>query len=96
MSSRLPAAVLWDMDGTLVDTEPYWFESETELDLEARAPSEQRKGVQSRIVRDYLQELWAFAVHHSTGATARPEADPRVATLSRELEWMRSTRSCVA
>lgn len=31
MSSRLPAAVLWDMDGTLVDTEPYWFESEREL-----------------------------------------------------------------
>ena len=25
------AAVLWDMDGTLVDTEPYWFEAEVEL-----------------------------------------------------------------
>lgn len=26
-----PAAVLWDMDGTLVDTEPYWMRAETEL-----------------------------------------------------------------
>ncbi len=28
---QLPAAVLWDMDGTLVDTEPYWFASERDL-----------------------------------------------------------------
>ena len=26
-----PAAVLFDMDGTLVDTEPYWMRAETEL-----------------------------------------------------------------
>lgn len=26
-----PAAVLWDMDGTLVDTEPYWLQAEREL-----------------------------------------------------------------
>lgn len=26
-----PAAILWDMDGTLVDTEPYWFDTEFEL-----------------------------------------------------------------
>ncbi|MEZ0449208.1 HAD family hydrolase [Cellulomonas sp. ICMP 17802] len=26
-----PAAVLWDMDGTLIDTEPYWIAAETEL-----------------------------------------------------------------
>lgn len=28
---RDPAAVLWDMDGTLVDTEPFWVRAETEL-----------------------------------------------------------------
>lgn len=27
----LPAAVLWDMDGTIVDTEPYWMRAESEL-----------------------------------------------------------------
>ncbi|ANC30353.1 HAD family hydrolase [Isoptericola dokdonensis] len=30
-TTPLPAAVLWDMDGTLVDTEPYWIRAEHEL-----------------------------------------------------------------
>lgn len=33
----LPAAVLWDFDGTLVDTEPIWFRSEYELMAELGA-----------------------------------------------------------
>ena len=28
LDQALPAAVFWDMDGTLVDTEPYWIEAE--------------------------------------------------------------------
>lgn len=31
MTSLLPSAVLWDMDGTIVDTEPYWMRAEHEL-----------------------------------------------------------------
>ncbi|MCU1570556.1 MAG: putative hydrolase [Naasia sp.] len=31
MTADLPAAVLFDMDGTLVDTEPYWHEAQVEL-----------------------------------------------------------------
>jgi HAD superfamily hydrolase (TIGR01509 family) len=30
-AAPLPAAVFWDMDGTLVDTEPYWLSAETRL-----------------------------------------------------------------
>nr|WP_255506528.1 HAD family phosphatase [Cryobacterium sp. BB736] len=31
VTSQLPAAVLLDMDGTLIDSEPYWMTAETEL-----------------------------------------------------------------
>ena len=31
LTDALPAAVLWDMDGTLVDTEPYWMAAEHAL-----------------------------------------------------------------
>lgn len=30
-ANALPVAVLWDLDGTLVDTEPAWMEAETRL-----------------------------------------------------------------
>ncbi|HEY0868773.1 MAG TPA: HAD family phosphatase, partial [Acidothermaceae bacterium] len=36
--SVLPAAVLFDMDGLLIDTEPLWFSVETEILTELGAP----------------------------------------------------------
>ena len=30
-STSLPGAVLWDMDGTLVDTEPHWIAAQRRL-----------------------------------------------------------------
>ena len=38
-----PAAVLWDMDGTIVDTEPYWIECEYELVAEFGGHWDERK-----------------------------------------------------
>ncbi|PZE28748.1 HAD family phosphatase [Curtobacterium sp. MCBD17_028] len=38
MTSELPAAVLWDMDGTLVDTEPIWQRSQMVLTAQYDAP----------------------------------------------------------
>ena len=29
--SHAPRAILWDMDGTVIDTEPYWMEAERGL-----------------------------------------------------------------
>lgn len=35
LADDLPAAVFWDMDGTLVDTEPYWINAEHSIVEEA-------------------------------------------------------------
>jgi HAD superfamily hydrolase (TIGR01509 family) len=46
-------AVLWDMDGTLVDTEPYWIESEFEL-VESHGGSWSREHALNLVGNDLL------------------------------------------
>lgn len=58
----LPAAVLWDMDGTLVDTEALWVRAETELlaSFGARLPDEAHERLVGSGLWDaaaYLQSL---------------------------------------
>jgi HAD superfamily hydrolase (TIGR01509 family) len=50
---RVPAAVLWDMDGTLVDTEPYWIASEFAL-AERHAAPWSREHALNLVGRDLL------------------------------------------
>ena len=42
----LPVAVLWDMDGTLVDTEPHWMAAERDLMAEFGLPWAPQDGVE--------------------------------------------------
>lgn len=64
----LPAAVLWDMDGTLVDTEPYWISGEFELaamhggpwsDEDAHAVIGQELVVSATRLRDVAGVPWS-------------------------------------
>ena len=44
--ASVPAAVLWDMDGTLVDTEPIWQDSQMQLTAEHGATWTREDGLQ--------------------------------------------------
>jgi HAD superfamily hydrolase (TIGR01509 family) len=57
-----PAAVLWDMDGTLVDTEPYWIESEFEL-AESHGGSWSLEHALSLVGNDLLESGRYMRVH---------------------------------
>jgi HAD superfamily hydrolase (TIGR01509 family) len=89
-SEALPAAVLWDMDGTLVDTEPYWMDAEYALVSEhgGRWSEEQARA----LVGNPLP-VSAEVLHRAGGVGLPPEViverliDRVVADVRRHLPW---------
>ncbi len=57
-----PAAVLWDMDGTLVDTEPYWMQCE--FDLAARWGGQWSEADALAVVGSDLMDSAAYMREH--------------------------------
>lgn len=66
----LPAAVLWDMDGTLVDTEPYWIAEERAL-VEAHGGRWSDEHAMALVGNDLMVSA-QFIIDHSA-VTLRPE-----------------------
>jgi HAD superfamily hydrolase (TIGR01509 family) len=60
--ARLPAGVLWDMDGTLVDTEPYWIECEYAL-VEAYGGTWSDELAHAQVGNDLIETGRALAQH---------------------------------
>jgi HAD superfamily hydrolase (TIGR01509 family) len=94
-SRAWPAAVLWDMDGTLVDTEPYWIDAEMQLAAESGGSWSHELGL-ALVGRD-LMDSGRFIAEHMWSDGARPALEPAAiveylldrvtAHLDREIPW---------
>ena len=80
-SAGRPAAVLWDMDGTLVDTEPYWIATEYALVAEfgGRWTDDYARSLVGFDLRDALPALSTAAGCSVTGSIG--DTDPITRTM---------------
>ena len=96
----LPAAVLWDMDGTLVDTEPYWFASERDLVDEfghGDWPDEMAQQMVGFDLRDAAAFLQANGgVDLPTDDIVERLLDGVIARLHRKIPWRPGARELLA
>jgi HAD superfamily hydrolase (TIGR01509 family) len=96
---HLPAAVLWDMDGTLVDTEPYWIAAELEL-VERHGGSWTQEQALRLVGQDLLYS--AEVLHRQAGVPLAPRAivdallESVVEQVRREIPWRPGARELVA
>jgi HAD superfamily hydrolase (TIGR01509 family) len=91
--------VLLDMDGTLVDTEPYWIAAELEL-VERHGGSWSHEQALSLVGQDLLHS--AHRLHHEAGVPLAPRAIVDALLVSvvdqvrREIPWRPGARELVA
>lgn len=87
---RLPAAVLWDMDGTLVDSETYWMASERSLAAAHDSPWTEQDGLD--LIGHSLYES-SKIIKAKIGSSMEPDAiiqhltDSVVAQLAVDIPW---------
>ncbi|NMR32211.1 HAD family hydrolase [Crystallibacter degradans] len=87
-------AVLWDMDGTLVDTEPYWIEAETELVLKFGGvwTDELGRGLVGNALPVSAAVLQEAGVDLSVREIIDQLLDAVVAKVRREIPWRPGAR----
>ncbi|MCL1872272.1 MAG: HAD family phosphatase [Promicromonosporaceae bacterium] len=91
-------AVLWDMDGTLVDTEPYWIAAEHEI-VAAHGGTWSHEQSTEMVGSDLMD---AAAVLQAAGVTMEREAivdwmlDRVVADVARHMPWRPGARELLA
>lgn len=94
-----PAAVLWDMDGTLVDTEPYWVEAEYEM-AEKYGGTWSQADAMDLVGNDLL--VSGAQIRERMGIDRTPEEiveellDGLVERVSREIPWRPGARELLA
>jgi HAD superfamily hydrolase (TIGR01509 family) len=94
-----PAAVLWDMDGTLVDTEPYWIDCEFEL-VEAHGGTWNLDHAHAIVGSDLLESGRYIRKHG--GVDLPPEEivnqllDGVIARVRRKVPWRPGARDLLA
>ncbi|MCW2813649.1 MAG: Phosphorylated carbohydrates phosphatase [Nocardioides sp.] len=94
-----PAAVLWDMDGTLVDTEPYWIATEFALAAEYGGTWSHEDAL--RLVGNDLLESGRYIRERMPLPLSAEEVVERlldgvVAAVQREVPWRPGARELLA
>jgi HAD superfamily hydrolase (TIGR01509 family) len=97
--AALPTAVLWDMDGTLVDTEPYWMECEYAL-AEKYGGSWTPENAMAVVGADLLDSASYMREHMGIGRTplqiVEELLDHVTVMVEQEIPWRPGARELLA